>query len=547
MAVGLRGNMNFMTLIKEAEKKIFSIKKENNKKYVQSFFAGSWQNGGGASEFEIINPANQKSIYFIKDLSERQIKILCEDARKAQEYWHFQVSQKEKEKIFQKTAQLVEEHRGTFVKIQVEEGGRLWKFADAEVQGMLNSLWHFHGEISRIQGSFSRSQMKDKSSISTREPYGVILGITPWNSSLVLPARKMFAALAGGNAIILKDSEQTPLALSFFCFLFHKVLEEVLGGHAKEVINIIQVVHGIGATVGNILVEKGDYDKILFTGSRATGALIAQKAGARIKPVSLELGGHASIILMDDFDIERAVSESIIAGFGDSGQRCVALRAIFVHKNIYKNFISRLVDQSQKYTVGDPSEEKTDMGPVINKSSLKNIKSAIDKSVKTGAKILCGGKIENKNGNYCTPTILTETKFNSPTMSDEVFGPIISVMSFDGETNEKALMNALDMVHKSRYGLSNAILTHNIPLAMRCMERVKTGVFYIGRGTTGAEEGKPFGGIKDSGFGREAGSIDEVTYIKQVYVDFHDKARVTNAGDTTVAFKRFQSGGNFDK
>jgi alpha-ketoglutaric semialdehyde dehydrogenase len=530
-----------MTYVQKAAKDIFVVDKVSKKTFVKGFIGGTWQQGAGKLSSVVVNPAFNRTLYWVRDASSKQIDDAFVFARTAQEFWHHDVSQAEKEKIFQAVASLVLQHRGTFVKIQIEEAGRLWKFADAEVQGMLNSIWHYHGEISRVDGVFSRSQMKDKFSITVREPYGVILGITPWNSVLVLPARKIFAALAGGNAIVMKDDEKTPAALSLFVWLFQQTLIDVLGEEkAAKAANVLQLVHGQGSSVGSYLVEKADYDKVMFTGSPATGAIIARAAGARLKPSSLELGGHGAIILMDDFDIDRAVSETLAAGFGDGGQRCVALRAVFVHKKSYADFLKKLTVKAKAYNVGDPSLESIDMGPIVNKESLKNIDIAIKASVKQGASIQAGGKVDSKNGNYCQPTILTGVTLESPTMKEEVFGPIISVIPFDGETHEKAMLSALDMVNASKYGLSNSILTHNIPLAMRCLERIQTGVFYIGRGTTGAEEGKPFGGIKDSGFGREAGGLDEVTYLKQIYVDSHGKTRIANMGDVQATLKRIR-------
>jgi aldehyde dehydrogenase (NAD+) len=432
----------------------------------------------------------------------------------------------------------VEQNRGVLARLQIEEGGRLWKFADAEVGGALASISHYYGELSRADGAFARSQMKDKLSITIREPYGVILGITPWNSSLVLPSRKIFAALAGGNAIVLKDSSQMALALSFFVYLFQRAIQDVMGeDRASKAAGILQLLHGKGGTVGKTLVEKGDYEKVMFTGSHATGRFVAKVAGQKARPVSLELEGHAAIILMDDFDIDRAVTEAIAAGFGDAGQRCVALRAVYAHQKVYDEFVARLVEKTRALKVGDPAAKNTDMGPIVSSAALKEIKEAITEAKRAGAKVAYGGNALT-GGYFMEPTILTSVSMRNPIMKREIFGPIISVIAFSGETREEAIFNAVKMVNSSNYGLSNAIMTIDINLAMKAMERIKTGVLYIGRGTTGAEEGRPFGGVKDSGFGREAGGLDEVTYKKQVYVDYHGKPRMANIADGEAAFKR---------
>lgn len=530
-----------MNTLNEAKSELFGSAKKGLKS-VKSLVAGKWVDGGGIGITEVKNPATGEKLYAIKDVSESQIKAAFVAARTAQEFWYYDVSQGEKEKVFRRMMELVEAHRGVLAKLQIEEGGRLWKFADAEVGGALASISHYYGELSRVNGNFSRAQMKDKLSITIREPYGVILGITPWNSSLVLPSRKIFASLAGGNAIILKDSSQMALALSFFVYLFQQALNDVMGrDRAARAAGILQLLHGKGGTVGKFLLEKGNYNKVMFTGSRETGMMVAKIAGQKARPVSLELEGHAAIILMDDFDIDRAVSEAIAAGFGDAGQRCVALRAVYVHQKVYDEFIARLTEKTRALQVGDPMAKTTDIGPIINSGALKEIKEAIAEARRAGAKVVYGGEVysgEGGRGYYFMPTILTSVSLRNPIMKREIFGPIVSVISFSGETREEAIMNAVKMVNSSSYGLSNAIMTTDINLAMKAMERVKTGVLYIGRGTTGAEEGRPFGGVKDSGFGREAGGLDEVTYLKQVYVDYHGKPRMANMADTDATFKR---------
>ena len=508
--------------------------------------AGKWADGGGKDSTEVRSPMTGQKLYSIKDVSEAQIKAAVASARSAQEFWYQDIQQGEKEKVFRRMMELTETHRGTLAKLQIEEGGRLWKFADAEVGGALASISHYYGELSRVNGNFSRAQMKDKLSITVREPYGVILGITPWNSSLVLPSRKMFAALAGGSAVVVKDSSQMALALSFFVYLFQQALQDVLGEvRAEKAAAVLQLLHGKGGTVGKLLLEKGDYDKVMFTGGKASGAIISKLAGARVRPVSLELEGHAAIILMDDFDIDRAVSEAIAAGFGDAGQRCVALRTVYAHQKIYDEFVTRLIEKTRALRIGDPMAKTTDMGPIVNSAALKEIKEAIAEAKRAGAKVAYGGSEidisgDLKGGHFMEPTILTSVSSRNPIMKREIFGPIISVISFSGETREEAIFNAVKMVNSSSYGLSNAIMPTDINLAMKAMERVKTGVLYIGRGTTGAEEGKPFGGVKDSGFGREAGGLDEVTYLKQVYVDYHGKPRMANMADADIIMKRVE-------
>ncbi|GEM_PF-1684656 len=524
-------------MINKALKKIFFKDKKAN--FIKSFINGAWENGGSGVVVDVKDPATGELVYKVKDVSAFQIKKAFKAAHSAQEKWQFEVSIPEKEDIFRQTAKFLEDSRGDLAWVQIREGGRLWKFADAEVQGALNSIWHYHGELSRAHGDFSRTQMKDKFAFGIREPYGVILGITPWNSTLVLPSRKVFASLAGGNAIILKDPTETPLAASLLCLAFQKAMLQVLGkDRYREVSGIFQVLHGKGSTVGKALVEKGDYDKVTFTGSRSVGSYIAEVAGKRIKPVSLELGGHGAMIVMDDFDIDRAVSEAIAANCGDAGQRCVALRAVFVHKKKYDEFLNKYIKAISALKIGDPSSIKSDIPPLINRAALEAVMKDLEMAKKDGAKVAYGGKSLNESSCFFMPTVLTKVDLKNLAMTKEIFAPILSVIPFGSVNREKAIMAAVKMMNASNYGLSNAILTNDISLAMKAMAKVRTGVLYIGRGTTGAEEGKLFGGVKDSGFGKEAGGLEDFTYVKQVYIDYHGKARLANVHQAKIVRKR---------
>jgi acyl-CoA reductase-like NAD-dependent aldehyde dehydrogenase len=402
-----------------------------------------------------------------------------------------------------------------------------------------------------MHGRFSRCQLPDKLSITVREPYGVIFGITPWNFPLAVPSWKIFAALAGGNAIVVKAAEQTPTTLSILCYLVHRALADELGRpQAERLAGIFQVLHGRGETVGKVALQEGDYDKVMFTGGTETGGTVGEIAGRRRKPVSLELGGHAAIILMDDFDLDRAVSEAVVANCGDSGQRCVSLRAVFAQDTVVDEFRRRYVERVKKLRIGNPADRATAMGPLVSQEQLERVESAVARALAEGGERVYGGVALKKDGvrtdiqaapeawergYFFAPTVIQARDPANYAMQHEIFGPVLCLTAFGGKHREEALLNALRLMNESRYGLSNAVLTGQLDVAMKAIERAKTGILYIGRGTTGAELGKPFGGVKDSGHGREGAGLDEVTYLKQVYVDYHGKPRMAQAAaDETV-------------
>jgi acyl-CoA reductase-like NAD-dependent aldehyde dehydrogenase len=305
--------------------------------------------------------------------------------------------------------------------------------------------------------------------------------------------------------------------------------------------------HGRGETVGKAALEEGDYDKVMFTGGTETGGLVGEIAGRRRKPVSLELGGHAAIVLLDDFDLDRAVAEAVVANCGDSGQRCVSLRAVFAQDTVVDEFRRRYVERIKGLRLGNPADPATVIGPLVSAQQLERVESAVARALAEGGERVHGGAPLRKTpadaragiqaapeawerGFFFPPTVIEAREPTNPAMQDEIFGPVLCLSAFSGRHREEALLNAGRLLNASRYGLSNAVLTNRLDDAMKVMERAKTGILYIGRGTTGAELGKPFGGVKDSGHGREGAGIDEVTYLKQVYIDYHGKPRMAQAG-----------------
>ena len=291
---------------------------------------GRCEVGAETETSEVRDPTTGEVIAVIRDARRDQIEEAFRAAYAAQEEWHWNVQEQEKEAIFRHVVHYLEAFKGQLAWTIIREGGKLWKWADGEVQEAIDTIWHYHGELSRVEGVFSRCQMPRKVSLTVRDPYGVILGITPWNFPLAVPCWKIFGALAGGNAIVLKDAEQTPMTTSMVVWCINRAIKDVLGdARAAKLAGLVQLIHGKGETVGKLMLEKGDYDKVAFTGGTETGIVVASVSAKRGKPTPchLELGGHAAMLLMPDFDVDRAVAEAITANCGDTGQRCVSLRA----------------------------------------------------------------------------------------------------------------------------------------------------------------------------------------------------------------------------
>jgi aldehyde dehydrogenase (NAD+) len=358
--------------------------------------------------------------------------------------------------------------------------------------------------------------MPDKFAMCVRQPVGLCGLITPWNFPMAIPSWKLIPALVCGNTVVIKPAEDTPLSTINLV----KACEEA--GIPPGVVNVVT---GHGETAGAAITSHRDLRLISFTGSTETGRIVASACAERNAICSLEMGGKNAIIVMDDADLDLAVDGAIWGAFGTSGQRCTASSRIVVHKKVYKKFTQKLVERAQGLRVGDGSDPKTDVGPVINGAAVEKIMSYIEiGQVEDGATLACGGnQLTNgayQHGFFIEPTVFTDVKPNMRIAQEEIFGPVTSVIP------TSSLEEAVEIVNGVRYGLSAAIYTQDVNRAFHAMNDTYTGIFYINSSTIGAEVHLPFGGTKGTGNGhREAGTqvLDIFTEWKSVYVDYSGK------------------------
>jgi len=536
-----------------------TIKKDGGLTEVLSYIDGSWQAGEG-ERLEIYGPATGVPYGTLVDCSLDQIQTACQEAKLAQKYWHFEVGEQEKQAIFRKFIDLLKAYRTQLVSIRVKESGRIVEMCDADVQELIDTFEHYHGEIPKAGGGvFERCQMSDKYGITSRSPYGRGVVIYPWNF-MAIWGWGVAAELAGGNAAIVKVTSETPFAAACLTELLYQAIEEVLGIERwLELKALVQLIQGRGSVTGDNLVRYGEYEHLTFTGGKDIGSQIAGIAGSRLKKVTMELGGHNAIIVMPDFPMEKAVAEVLAANLGDAGERCVSARAVFVEESIFDKFVQEYVQAALALRIGHPADLETQLNPLISQWQLESVQGFVDRAVDAGIHPLIGGfalatgedleaaKAEGFNadlglifgGYYYLPTVFTDVPMDAELMIEECFGPVLCINRFSGQDGIGALDNAIELVNQSQYGLSNALLTCNQGLAMRALERIETGLLYIGRGTTGAELGKYFGGAKNSGWGRKGKGIEDSTYIKQVYIDYHPTARMAQVGSEEQLEERY--------
>jgi alpha-ketoglutaric semialdehyde dehydrogenase len=483
-------------------------------KTFQNYIGGEWCDAASGETFESVNPATGDTIGTFPRSSVEDVDRAVEAARAAYDEWRLVPAPKRGE-ILYRFANLLMDDKEELTELMAREMGKVKAEAGGDVQEAIDMSLYMAGEGRRLFGQTTPSELRDKFNMSVRMPIGVIGVITPWNFPIAIPSWKITPALVSGNTIVFKPATDTPLLGERFVELLDAA------GLPKGVINIV---HGGGRDVGDRLVRHPDVPVITLTGSRETGVEVMRNAAENLKHVHLELGGKNAIIVLDDADLDLAADGIVWSAFGTSGQRCTAASRVIVQEGVYDELQSRLVPAAERLMLGPGWEDETDVGPVINRSSLEKIHSYTQIGKDEGAKLLTGGEIATGNGldkgNFYRPTIFGDVDPQMRIAQEEIFGPttaLIPVNDFD---------EAIRVSNGITYGLSSSIFTRDVNKAFRAMRDLQAGITYINAGTIGAEVHLPFGGTKDTGNGhREAGqaALDVFTEWKSIYVDYSGK------------------------
>ena len=474
-------------------------------KEYKMFIGGEWVDSESKKTFETLNPENNKPWAKVPEANAKDVDKAVKAAQKAFEGEWSKLLPRDRAKFLRAIGQKLRDNANLLGEIETIDTGKLFRETNKQANYIAEYYDYYAGLADKVEGTVLPIDKPNVQAITTRIPIGVIAAIVPWNSQMFLTATKLAPALATGNTIVIKCSELAPAVM----FEFAKLIEET--GIPKGVVNVIT---GFGEPCGKALTTHDLVEKIAFTGGPETARHIIRNSADNLSQVSLELGGKSPVVVFEDADQENALNGITAGIFAASGQSCIAGSRLYIQSKIYDEFLDKLVKKAEGIKLGSPMDPDTQMGPLNSFKQLENIEKNIKATVEQGGKIRCGGKrstISNE-GYYFPATIIECENHNLPTAENELFGPVLSVMKFENEEE------AIHKMNDNQYGLSSGIYTTNLGRAMRVSKAVRAGIVFVNTYRL-ISPSAPFGGIKDSGYSKEAGieSIKEYTRIKTTW------------------------------
>ncbi|RTF50905.1 NAD-dependent succinate-semialdehyde dehydrogenase [Serratia marcescens] len=473
------------------------------------YIDGQWRASAAEGRLAVYNPANGQQIATTADANEHDVALAVQSAHKAfsEGVWAQRLPV-ERERILLRFADLVEQHAEELAQLETLEQGKSINIARAfEVGSTLNWMRYTAGLATKITGQTLDVSIPmppgAKYQVYTRkEPIGVVAGIVPWNFPLMIGMWKVMPALAAGCSIVIKPSETTPLTLL-------RIAE--LASEAGVPPGAFNVVTGRGTVCGKALTEHPLIAKVSFTGSTPVGRLLMRQSSDTIKKVSLELGGNAPFIVFDDADIDAAVEGALIAKYRNAGQTCVCVNRFYIQRGVYAQFAEKFVARVAALQVGNGFEPGVQIGPLINRKARDKVLELLDDALSKGAQVLTGATPHALGGNFFTPTVLGDVQPGSLLLEEEIFGPVAPLVIFDDEA--EAIRQANDTI----YGLAAYFYTRDAARIWRVSERLEYGMVGINTGLI-SNEVAPFGGVKQSGLGREGSEYGIEDYLELKYL-----------------------------
>jgi len=450
------------------------------------------------------NPATGELIEEIKTNTDEEIKQAILNGHKSFKAWS-NVNAHERSRLLQKWSDLVQENKEEIARVTTLESGKPIKESLGEVDYATSYIDWYAEEAKRLYGRTIPANTESKRIVITRKPVGLVAAITPWNFPAAMMTRKAAPALAAGCTFIVKPAEETPLTTIKLIELAHKA------GIPEDV---VQCVNGDGPVVGDIFTDSKYIRKITFTGSTPVGKSLIKNSADTVKHVSMELGGHAPVIVAKDADIDFAVSQTIASKFRNAGQTCICANRLLVHESIADEFSEKLTTAVRKLKVGNGLNKDTDVGPVINENGFDKVVSQVEDAMIKGAEVLCGNEYnadKEKGYFFIHPTVLKDVTEEMNIMQEETFGPVIPITTFI-ELNE-----AVEIANSTPFGLASYFFTNDYRTGVYLNENLEFGIVSWNDGAPSAAH-VPFGGVKESGIGREGGIEGIEPYLETKYL-----------------------------
>lgn len=478
------------------------------------FIGGNWTVDPNQEFFPSINPYTRNELALVPQATDAQVAEAIHIARQAFDKGWRNTTGVQRGVLLNRLAELLEANADSMAVIESSDNGKVIRETRTQISFAARAYRFFGGYADKLWGKSIPLDEPDVLDYTRREPVGVVVAITGWNSPMQLLSNKLGPAIAAGNCVVIKPSEHA----SCTTLEFAKLVEQA--GFPPGVVNVVTG----DARVGRALLNSGRIDLVSFTGSPQVGRVISEAAGRRLVPVVMELGGKSPNIIFDDADLKKAIVGALAGIFGGTGQSCIAGSRLLVHRSVYSDVVEALVNRAKKIKLGNPIDPTTEMGTVANEPQFDRILKCVHDAVESGVNLATGGKAATGpdlgRGLFIEPTIFTDVHNSMELAQEEIFGPVLAVMPFESEQEAIAISN------DTPFGLAAGVWTRDVSRAMRMSRELNAGMIWVNTYRAAAAQA-PFGGVKDSGSGRERGeeALNAYTVTKNVMIDYSDSTR----------------------